>query len=550
MTVTQQASRKIITKAGFVNPLTHAFMLEAAAHLKLYADDTLLTLGVDYTVDELLNPAGYEINITIPDPGLEPAWWDATNFILSVEPPIEQGNDVSLGGQFGARFEDAIDYLARRLQRVYDMAQRAIKTPLSDAVGQEEYTIDGDLLVDFETATAEVVAAADAAAASEAAAAASEAAALTSANNAATAETNAETAEANAEAALAAAVAARDAALVAETNAETAETNAELAETNAELAETNAEAAQAAAAASAAAASTSASNAATSATAAQTAETNAETAEANAELAEANAEAAQAAAEAAAASVQPLATQISAATEDSTPQDADLFGYVVGGLLRRMTWAHIKTALSTVFQATSARLTDIAALAVTDSNIIVGNGTTWVAETGATARTSLGLGTGNSPQFSTIELGAATDTTLARSAAGVMTIEGVEAVTLTRAQNMTNKTLTDPAITGAIKEDVYTITDGAAFEIDPGNGTVQTVTLGANRTPLATNFADGESVTLRIADGSAFTITWTTIGVVWVGGSAPVLATAGYTVVELWKVGTTVYGAKVGDVAS
>jgi hypothetical protein len=47
----------------------------------------------------------------------------------------------------------------------------------------------------------------------------------------------------------------------------------------------------------------------------------------------------------------------------------------------------------------STPLTNIAALAATDSNIIVGNGTTWVAETGATARTSLGLGTGDSPTF-------------------------------------------------------------------------------------------------------------------------------------------------------
>ena len=44
-------------------------------------------------------------------------------------------------------------------------------------------------------------------------------------------------------------------------------------------------------------------------------------------------------------------------------------------------------------QAYSARLADVAALAVTNSNFIVGNGTNWVAETPATARTSLGLGT-------------------------------------------------------------------------------------------------------------------------------------------------------------
>lgn len=44
------------------------------------------------------------------------------------------------------------------------------------------------------------------------------------------------------------------------------------------------------------------------------------------------------------------------------------------------------------YQPLDAGLTDIAALAVTDGNIIVGDGANWVAESGATARTSLGLG--------------------------------------------------------------------------------------------------------------------------------------------------------------
>jgi hypothetical protein len=118
-------------------------------------------------------------------------------------------------------------------------------------------------------------------------------------------------------------------------------------------------------------------------------------------------------------------------------------------------------------------------------------------------------------------------------------------------QTATGGLLTDPAITGCIKEDVYTITDGAAFEIDPGNGSVQIVTLGANRTPKATNFAAGESITLMVLDGTAYTITWTDAtfggsGVVWVGGSAPTLDVTKYTVIQLWKVGTQVYGVCPG----
>lgn len=116
------------------------------------------------------------------------------------------------------------------------------------------------------------------------------------------------------------------------------------------------------------------------------------------------------------------------------------------------------------------------------------------------------------------------------------------------------QTLTDPAIIGCILEDVYTITDGAAFEVDPSNGSIQLITLGASRTPKATNFAAGESITLMVNDGTAYTITWTDAtwgsgGVVWVGGSAPTLATSGYTVIQFWKIGTQVYGARVGDVA-
>ena len=41
-------------------------------------------------------------------------------------------------------------------------------------------------------------------------------------------------------------------------------------------------------------------------------------------------------------------------------------------------------------QPLDSDLTDIAGLANTDSNIIVGDGSNWVAESGATARTSLG----------------------------------------------------------------------------------------------------------------------------------------------------------------
>lgn len=100
---------------------------------------------------------------------------------------------------------------------------------------------------------------------------------------------------------------------------------------------------------------------------------------------------------------------------------------------------------------------------------------------------------------------------------------------------------------GATVENVHTITDGAAVDLDPANGTIQLWTLGASRTPTASNFASGQSMTLLIDDGSAYAITWPSVTWTTNGGVAPTLNTTGYTVIQLWKVSTTLYGARVGD---
>jgi hypothetical protein len=100
-------------------------------------------------------------------------------------------------------------------------------------------------------------------------------------------------------------------------------------------------------------------------------------------------------------------------------------------------------------------------------------------------------------------------------------------------------------ITATLKETPFTITDGASVTINPANGGIQLWTLGANRTP-ASGFSAGQSVTLMIDDGAAYSITWTTINPTWIGGNAPTLATTGYTVIEMWRAGSIVYGALVG----
>lgn len=136
------------------------------------------------------------------------------------------------------------------------------------------------------------------------------------------------------------------------------------------------------------------------------------------------------------------------------------------------------------------------------------------------------------------------------------------AATVTGTETLTNKTLTSPtinsgsivtptitrpALVGTMAEDIFTMTDSSSVNIDPDNGSIQILALTANRT-LTGSFIDGESVTLMIDDGSARTITWTSLAVTWVGGSAPTLATTGYTVIELWKVGGVMYGCHAGNV--
>jgi hypothetical protein len=132
--------------------------------------------------------------------------------------------------------------------------------------------------------------------------------------------------------------------------------------------------------------------------------------------------------------------------------------------------------------------------------------------------------------------------TLIASTAVTLPASGTLA-TLAGAETFTAKTF------GNYTETVYAITDGSTVALDPNNGPIQTWTLGGSRTPTQANWAAGQSITLLVDDGSAATITWTTLAVTWKtgGGTAPTLNTSGYTVILLWKVGTTIYGARVGD---
>jgi hypothetical protein len=113
---------------------------------------------------------------------------------------------------------------------------------------------------------------------------------------------------------------------------------------------------------------------------------------------------------------------------------------------------------------------------------------------------------------------------------------------------LTNKTMNGVVLNDGYTEEVFAVT-GTTPALSPTNGSIQTWTLTANSTPTAGTWAAGQSMTLMINDGTAYTVTWSSLPVVWVGGTAPTLATTGFTVIVLWKVGTTIYGALTGSVA-
>jgi hypothetical protein len=170
-----------------------------------------------------------------------------------------------------------------------------------------------------------------------------------------------------------------------------------------------------------------------------------------------------------------------------------------------------------------------------------GTNTSWATVAGGVTTFSAGT-TGFTP--STATSGAITlsgTLAVANGGTGVTTSTGTGSTVLS----------TNPTLSGVTLNDGYTeeiaVISGTSPSLSPANGSIQTWILAASSNPSFGTWNNGQSILLMIDDGSSYTVTWPSTTWLTNGGLAPTLATSGYTAIVLWKVGGTVYGARVGD---
>lgn len=178
-----------------------------------------------------------------------------------------------------------------------------------------------------------------------------------------------------------------------------------------------------------------------------------------------------------------IAPGTNAATAKTTPVDADSFPIVdsaAANVLKKVTFADLKTWVKSYYDSVASTMANKTLTAPTLTTPVLGtpaSGTltncTGLPVAGVAASTATALGVGS------VELGHATDTTLSRSSAGVLAVEGVVVPTISSTNTLTGKTMS-----GA----------GNTFSNIPTSALVLNSTVGAfvgtSETTASTTFAD------------------------------------------------------------
>ncbi len=175
-------------------------------------------------------------------------------------------------------------------------------------------------------------------------------------------------------------------------------------------------------------------------------------------------------------------------------------------------------AIGSDVQAYDAQLADVAGLAVTDGGIIVGDGSNFVLETGNTARTSLGLGTGDTPTFNGAAMGSAAitgvaDPSNAQDAATKAYVDAATAGQDTLAE-LSDTNITTPADASMLLYDTgnskwidnvmsgdATMTDGGVITLADGNSTRTNLGLAIGSDVQAYDAQLADIAGLAVTDG-------------------------------------------------
>lgn len=131
MTETVVAQRITVETDGFVNPINLAANAEAASHVKVYGDNVLLQIGVDYTLDGVGDTGDLDaiagVEVTIDDAVILADEYDT--FTVEHDPPLDQETDISAGGTLGRIYETGLDAQNRRLQALGAKVARTLRLP-------------------------------------------------------------------------------------------------------------------------------------------------------------------------------------------------------------------------------------------------------------------------------------------------------------------------------------------------------------------------------------------------------------------------------------
>ena len=173
------------------------------------------------------------------------------------------------------------------------------------------------------------------------------------------------------------------------------------------------------------------------------------------------------------------------------------------------------TGLLTTGAITAATVTQtsIANVGSDTDKFIVSDSGVFKYRTGTQVASDIGLGSSASPQFTAIELGHATDTTIARSSGGVVTIEGATVRTGTVAVGVGGTGITDTPANGTLligDGTDYTnaaLTEGTNITISVGSGSCTITSADTNTNQLTTFTLTADSGSNQtIAHGNTFDI--------------------------------------------